>query len=104
MTENDLIVSNPPYVSSKEYESLPIEYFHEPKAGLVWWESGLYPGKNSQEARIICRKGFVGIELGHSNKFREKVSLVPFFGLVFAMVTVLSYNSGTINEYCNELN
>ena len=48
----DLIVSNPPYVSSKEYESLPIEYFHEPKGGLVCRESGLsIPTKILQEAK-----------------------------------------------------
>ena len=73
----DLIVSNPPYVSSKEYESLPIEYFHEPKGGLVCRESGLsIPAKILQEAKdYFVRKGFVGIRIRSLEiKFREKVS------------------------------
>lgn len=33
----DLILCNPPYVSTPEYETIPAEYAHEPRAGL---ESG----------------------------------------------------------------
>lgn len=37
----DIIVSNPPYVSSAEMETLPIEYRHEPKLALEAEHDGL---------------------------------------------------------------
>ena len=37
----DLIVSNPPYVSRLEWESLPEEFHAEPKIGFLGGESGL---------------------------------------------------------------
>ncbi len=37
----DLIISNPPYVSSQEWRSLPQEYHAEPRLGLESGESGL---------------------------------------------------------------
>ena len=37
----DLIVSNPPYVSLAEIETLPAEYQHEPKLALLSEEDGL---------------------------------------------------------------
>jgi ribosomal protein L3 glutamine methyltransferase len=37
----DVIVSNPPYVPRREYDSLPDEYRHEPELGLVADDDGL---------------------------------------------------------------
>ncbi len=37
----DLIVSNPPYVTTAEYDALPAEYAHEPKLGLEAGADGL---------------------------------------------------------------
>lgn len=37
----DIIISNPPYVSKEEYESLPAEYGHEPALALVSELDGL---------------------------------------------------------------
>lgn len=39
----DLIVTNPPYVSEHEFESLPPEYRHEPTGGLLAEDEGLRP-------------------------------------------------------------
>ena len=36
----DLIVSNPPYVSEQEYQSLPTEFKLEPKLGLTSGDDG----------------------------------------------------------------
>ena len=37
----DLIVSNPPYVSTAQFDQLPAEYLAEPASGLVCGEDGL---------------------------------------------------------------
>jgi len=37
----DLILCNPPYVSRREYEGLPVEYHREPALGLLAGEDGL---------------------------------------------------------------
>lgn len=37
----DLIISNPPYVSTEEMDRLPAEYRHEPALGLAGGEQGL---------------------------------------------------------------
>ena len=105
----DLIVSNPPYVSSKEYESLPIEYFHEPKGGLVCRESGLsIPAKILQEAKdYLSEKGLLVLELGHSKSSLEKrFPLVPFLWIEFSHGGhgVLAITREQLTEYCNELN
>lgn len=47
-----LIVSNPPYVSDEEWQSLPAEYKHEPSSALLADEDGLTLVK-----RILCDAG-----------------------------------------------
>ncbi len=37
----DLIVTNPPYVDTSDFESMPLEYAHEPKHGLYAGTDGL---------------------------------------------------------------
>ena len=105
----DLIISNPPYVSLEEYESLPIEYFHEPKIGLVCRESGLFiPTKILQEARnYLSEKGLLIMELGYSKSSLERrFPRVPFLWIEFDSggSGVLAITREQLTEYCNELN
>ena len=105
----DLIVSNPPYVSSKEYESLPIEYFHEPKDGLVCSESGLsIPTKILQEAKdYLAKEGLLVLEVGYSkSRLERRFPHVPFLWLEFEYggSGVLAITREQLTEYCKELN
>jgi len=82
----DLIVSNPPYVSSAVFAGLPAEYLAEPAAGLVCGEDGLdivlkildaAPGYLSSEGVLI-------MEVGESAEaLQEILPRVPFFWLDF---------------------
>jgi ribosomal protein L3 glutamine methyltransferase len=82
----DLIVSNPPYVSSDEMQSLPEEYGHEPALGL---EAG--PDGMDIVARILCAGahwlrpgGIMIVEVGESRgQLLARYPLVPFLWLEF---------------------
>ena len=105
----DLIVSNPPYVSPRDYDTLPKEYFHEPKAGLVCEEGGvLIPTKILQNARkYLTDKGILILEVGHSKLNLEKrFPLVPFLWLDFEKggSGVLAITMEELTKYCKELN
>jgi release factor glutamine methyltransferase len=66
----DLIISNPPYVSLRDAESLPIEVReHEPRAALFGGEEGyeLYGALISQAARHLKPAGLLVLELGHNS-------------------------------------
>jgi len=105
----DLIVSNPPYVSDKEYETLPAEYLHEPRAALVCNESGLgTPTRILQEAKnYLVKGGILILEVGQSEKnLQERFSHVPFLWLDFENGGggVLAVTAEQLAEYCNDLN
>lgn len=62
----DLIVANPPYVGRPEYDTLPLEYRHEPAFGLAAGETGLElalrvlaeaPEHLSAQGKLICEVG-----------------------------------------------
>jgi release factor glutamine methyltransferase len=75
----DFVVSNPPYVSEKEWEALPEEIKnHEPKAALVPGQTGLEYIKNliQQAPDFLKSKGYLCFEIGAGQK--EKV--LPLFG------------------------
>lgn len=73
VTQYDLIVSNPPYVSARSMASLPAEYRHEPALALAGGEDGL------DAVRVILREAprFLRddapliVEIGHNRSAVE---------------------------------
>jgi release factor glutamine methyltransferase len=66
----DLIISNPPYISLREVESLPIEVReHEPHSALFGGEEGneLYGALISQAAQHLKPGGLLVLELGYNS-------------------------------------
>lgn len=82
----DLIVSNPPYVSLQEMQTLPEEYNHEPALGLEAGEDGM-----DIVARILCDGrqylkpgGIMIVEVGNSMDYLiRRYPQVPFLWLDF---------------------
>lgn len=74
----DCIISNPPYIETKEVTSLPKELSFEPNAALDGGEDGLdfYRVIISQYAKYLTERGFMLFEIGHSQaKSIAKISL-----------------------------
>jgi len=67
-TRYDLVVANPPYVSSSEYANLPAEYMAEPSLGLVAGDDGLDIVYRilAQAADHLATSGILVCEVGHS--------------------------------------
>ncbi|MDR3111998.1 MAG: peptide chain release factor N(5)-glutamine methyltransferase [Elusimicrobiota bacterium] len=72
----DLIVSNPPYVSAQEYESLESDLKYEPKIALTDSKDGLsfYEEISEKAAFYLDKGGLVFVEL-NANKFKEIQSI-----------------------------
>jgi len=82
----DIIVSNPPYVCTKEWESLPKEFHHEPDMGFKGGESGLDLVDKilSEGALYLNPKGILVVEVGSSAEMLlEKYPMIPFCWLEF---------------------
>lgn len=65
----DIIVSNPPYIESKEIEKLQIEVAkYEPRLALDGGNTGLlYYEKIKEIAKdLICENGILSVEIGHN--------------------------------------
>ncbi|MGA9572694.1 MAG: 50S ribosomal protein L3 N(5)-glutamine methyltransferase [Lysobacterales bacterium] len=85
-TAYDLIVSNPPYVSSAVFEQLPAEYRAEPSAGLVSGADGLDIVLKMLDAApgYLSERGILIVEVGESAvALQEILPRVPFFWLDF---------------------
>ncbi|NEV61812.1 50S ribosomal protein L3 N(5)-glutamine methyltransferase [Thiorhodococcus minor] len=77
----DVIVSNPPYVSRSELESLPLEYHREPRLGLLGGDDGLDLVVRilGEADRFLTDEGVLIVEVGSSAETLERrLPEVPF--------------------------
>ena len=82
----DLIISNPPYVSRDEIQSLPEEYSHEPIHALEAENNGLELVIKivRQAADFLNEDGILAVEVGNSmDALIEKFPELPFIWLEF---------------------
>ncbi len=82
----DIIVSNPPYVSLEELDTLPAEYHHEPRLGLAAGAEGLDVVEEilRQAADHLHRDGLLIVEVGNAQyALCEALPDVPFTWLEF---------------------
>lgn len=84
----DLIVSNPPYITTAEYEALPAEYAHEPKLGLEAGADGLDVAlKLLRDApRYLSPTGLLIVEVGEAE--RALAALLPELPLIWLEFSV----------------
>ncbi|MBK3333014.1 peptide chain release factor N(5)-glutamine methyltransferase [Persephonella atlantica] len=70
----DFIVSNPPYVSEEEYESLEEEVKKEPKEALVAGKEGtkIYEMIVREGKRFLKKEGFFAFEIGYNQGEKVK--------------------------------
>ncbi|HZI85177.1 MAG TPA: 50S ribosomal protein L3 N(5)-glutamine methyltransferase [Casimicrobiaceae bacterium] len=69
----DLIVSNPPYVTTMAMEELPPEYRHEPKLALAGGDDGLDAVRTilAQAADFLTPEGVLVVEVGQNRAAAE---------------------------------
>lgn len=83
----DLVVSNPPYVSVREVDSLPAEFHHEPRMGLLSDDEGLaIPLRILRQCQeFLHPDGILILEVGYSAPLLiDRLTEVPFLWLEFA--------------------
>jgi ribosomal protein L3 glutamine methyltransferase len=83
----DIIVSNPPYVGSREMAGLPPEYSHEPRLALAAGADGLASVRVllAGAARRLRPAGLLVVEVGNSEQaVRRAFRQLPFTWLEFA--------------------
>lgn len=82
----DIIISNPPYVGSKELAGLPPEYKHEPKLALAAGKDGLKIVERILQgaAQHLTPHGILVVEVGNSaEELVRKFPQLPFLWLEF---------------------
>lgn len=104
----DIIISNPPYVSQDEMQTLPAEYRTEPGMGLVAGEDGLQfvVPILKQAGQYLAKNGILVIEVGNSEQaLQKKYPQIPFVWLEFESggYGVLLIEANTLQHYQNKL-
>ncbi|MFO1257425.1 MAG: 50S ribosomal protein L3 N(5)-glutamine methyltransferase [Gammaproteobacteria bacterium] len=82
----DIIISNPPYVSEKDYRLLPNEYHHEPKMALIAEDEGLAIVLRilKEAGQYLTPKGILVVEVGYlQEKLEAQYPDAPFTWLQF---------------------
>jgi ribosomal protein L3 glutamine methyltransferase len=82
----DIIVSNPPYVSSAEMQTLPLEYTHEPQHALEAKQDGLALVHHilATAKKHLKPKGILVVEVGNSDEaLIQAYPELPFIWLEF---------------------
>ncbi len=82
----DIIVTNPPYVSSEEMFDLPNEFQHEPELGLAAGTQGLDAAIRilREATHYLNDKGILVVEVGNSEyALAENYPSIPFTWLEF---------------------
>lgn len=80
----DLILSNPPYVTSEAMDALPAEYLHEPRMALAAGEDGLDVVRRllAQARSYLNPGGVLAVEVGHNRHIVEEAfPQLPFIWL-----------------------
>ncbi len=83
----DIIVSNPPYVGTAEYEALPAEYGHEPAGALRSGRDGMDSVEVllRESRRFLAPDGILVVEVGNTEtQVRRRHRHLPFVWLSFA--------------------
>jgi ribosomal protein L3 glutamine methyltransferase len=83
----DIIVSNPPYVGTAEFNGLPAEYGHEPAAALRSGRDGMDAVRIllREAARHLTADGVLIVEVGNTEtRVRRAFGQLPFVWLSFA--------------------
>lgn len=83
----DIIISNPPYVSSDEMQILPKEYTYEPSLALEAQNHGLAIVEDilNHAGKYLSRQGILVVEVGNSQQaLIDAYPHIPFTWLEFA--------------------
>jgi ribosomal protein L3 glutamine methyltransferase len=82
----DIIVSNPPYVGTAEYEGLPPEYAHEPEVALRSGPDGMQAVRKllAGALRHLTPRGVLVVEVGNTEtSVQRQFPQLPFLWLEF---------------------
>ena len=82
----DIIVSNPPYVGTTEFNSLPAEYGHEPDGALLSGRDGMDAVRVllREAARHLTPHGVLVVEVGNTERRVQRTfAQLPFLWLSF---------------------
>jgi ribosomal protein L3 glutamine methyltransferase len=83
----DIIVSNPPYVGTAEFGSLPREFSHEPAGALLAGRDGMDAVHVllREAGRHLTPAGVLVVEVGNTEtRVRRALPKLPFVWLSFA--------------------